>query len=115
MEANMVDEIFDVLEDLFERRNAKGKKKKGRGEAPAPETAGAPAPAPARPTGVIFCLACGARNSATDRFCQDCGDLLPSAGEEMRCPSCNRPVPLTARFCGGCGTRVAPAGDAPAR
>jgi predicted amidophosphoribosyltransferase len=106
----MVDEIFDVLEDLFERRN-RGKKKKGKHADPPPESM---AP-PARPAGVIFCLACGARNAATDRFCQDCGDLLPSAGEELRCPACNRPVPLTARFCGGCGTRVAPAGDTPRR
>jgi predicted amidophosphoribosyltransferase len=108
----VVDEIFDVLEDLFERRSkAKRKKdKKGAGE-PAPQPAAGPGPAPARPAGVIFCLACGTRNNATDRFCQDCGDLLPSAGEEMRCPACNRQVPLTARFCGGCGTRVAPASD----
>ncbi|MCC7363909.1 MAG: zinc ribbon domain-containing protein [Dehalococcoidia bacterium] len=94
----MVDELFEVFEDLFERR---GKKKKNKDRAEAPVEAKAP---PAPP---VFCMDCGARNEGSQRFCQECGKLLPSAGEEMRCPRCSTVVPLTAKFCGRCGSPVA--------
>jgi len=97
----MVDELFEVFEDLFERRK---KKKKGdnndRGEPP-PAAKAPPAPP-------VFCLQCGTKNEASGRYCQECGELLPAAGEEMRCLKCNMVVPLTAKFCGKCGSKVAP-------
>lgn len=98
----MVDEIFDVLEDLFERRNKKkNKDKKGKGGDVAPAAARAPASPP------VFCVGCGARNEGAARFCMECGELLPSPGEEMRCLGCNSVVPLKARFCPKCGSKVA--------
>ncbi len=94
----MVDELFDVLEDLFERR--KKKDKVGKGEKRTGE-----APTPAAPP--VFCTGCGARNEGNARFCLECGELLPSPGEEMRCLGCNSVVPLKARFCPRCGSKVA--------
>lgn len=96
----MVDELFEVFEDLFDRRKKKkDRDRSGRGDAPA-EAKTPPAPA-------VFCMECGARNEGNQRFCQECGKLLPSVGEEMRCPRCSTVVPLTAKFCGKCGTPVA--------
>lgn len=96
----MVDELFEVFEELFERRKKKRKKgeKEGRhgGERPL-----APAPPP------VFCVDCGARNEGTARYCLECGALLPSPGEELRCPSCRTELPLKAKFCPRCGTKVA--------
>jgi ribosomal protein L40E len=101
----MSDDLFDIFEDLFERRRKKGKRQPppgGPGEK-ASEQGVAPAP-PTRPP--IFCLECGTKNEGSERFCSECGAVLPSAGEEMRCLRCNSPVPLTAKFCGKCGARV---------
>jgi membrane protease subunit (stomatin/prohibitin family) len=95
----MVDEIFDVLEDLFERRKKKDKGKKGEKQA-APELK-----VPAAPP--VFCIGCGARNEGAARFCLECGELLPSPGEEMKCLGCNSVVPLKAKFCPRCGSKVA--------
>ncbi len=103
----MVDELFEVFEDLFERRGKKSRKGKvERDEGATPVNAGRP-PAPASPP--IFCLECGVKNEGAARFCQECGSLLPSPGEEMRCLKCDIVVPLTAKFCARCGARVAPA------
>lgn len=96
----MVDDLFEALEDLFERRKKKGKDKGRDREDSGEPRATAPAPA-------VFCLDCGARNDGASKFCQQCGELLPSAGDEMRCLKCNAEVPLTAKFCGRCGARVA--------
>lgn len=99
----MADEIFDLLEDLFDRRREKkGKKGKGAKERPADEVATAPARQPA----FIFCSDCGTKNESGARFCQDCGALLPAPGPEPQCPSCGRPAPITAKFCNACGTRL---------
>lgn len=95
----MVDEIFDVLEDLFERRKKKDKGKKG-GKHSAAELK-----VPAAPP--VFCIGCGARNEGAARFCLECGELLPSPGEEMKCLGCNSVVPLKAKFCPRCGSKVA--------
>lgn len=97
----MVDELFEVFEDLFERRG-KHKKKKGKPQL-GQEVAGLP---PARPSPPIHCIACGARNEATARFCLECGDILPSPGEEFRCVKCESPLPLKAKFCPRCGARA---------
>lgn len=95
----MVDELFEVFEDLFERRGKKrGKSAKGE---KGPADVRAPATAP------VFCIGCGARNEGGARFCMECGELLPSPGEEMRCLGCNSVVPLKARFCPRCGSKVA--------
>lgn len=95
----MVDELFDVFEDLFERRQKK-KNRAVKGENRAVE-----AKAPAAPP--VFCIGCGARNEGGARFCLECGELLPSPGEEMRCLGCNSVVPLKAKFCPRCGSKVA--------
>jgi hypothetical protein len=95
----MVDELFDVFEDLFERRKKK-RDKAARGAKP-PAEARSPAAPP------VFCIGCGARNEGAARFCIECGELLPSPGEEMRCLGCNSIVPLRAKFCPRCGSKVA--------
>ena len=97
----MVEELFEVFEELFERRKKK-KKKQEREQSYRSE-------APARPKPAVFCLQCGTRNEGDHRFCLECGELLPSIGEEMRCLKCNGVVPITAKICGRCGARVAPA------
>lgn len=95
----MVDELFEVFEDLFERRKKK-RDRAGKGEK-LPAEVRAPAAPP------VFCIGCGARNEGGARFCIECGELLPSPGEEMRCLGCNSVVPLKARFCPRCGSKVA--------
>ena len=105
----MVEELFEVFEDLFEFRKKKKKKpahydersyKHERGHHASPPVTPAPKAAP------VFCLDCGARNEGNSRFCLECGGVLPAAGEEMRCLKCESVVPLTAKFCGRCGARV---------
>src|SRR5262245_46556627 len=44
------------------------------------------------------CPSCMAENSASRRFCAECGAQLPSP-----CPACGFENELTAKFCGGCG------------
>lgn len=100
----MVDEIFEVFEDLFERRKKKKDKDKSH-KGKTGDVAPAPAKAPAAPP--IFCTGCGARNEGSARFCMECGDLLPAPGEELRCIGCNSVVPLKAKFCPRCGSKVA--------
>lgn len=96
----MVDDLFDVFEDLFERRRRKGRDRDDR-------TVGDPdVPTPAEPQKPLFCIECGGKNPPTSRFCQECGEVLPSPGEEMRCARCNNEVPLTAKFCPNCGNRT---------
>jgi membrane protease subunit (stomatin/prohibitin family) len=100
----MADEIFDLLEDLFERR----KKKKDRGDKSPRDRKEGPAeaaPAPKAPA-FIFCSACGAKNDSGGRFCSECGEILPAQGREPQCPNCERPAPITAKFCNACGTRL---------
>ena len=103
----MVDELFEVFEDLFERRSRKkdrdrakdGKERAGGGPGASARTSSPP----------LFCLECGTKNSPDGKFCAECGALLPSPGEEMRCLRCDAPVPLTAKFCSRCGAAVAAA------
>ncbi len=93
----MVDELFEVFEDLFERRGKKkNKEKKGEQKAAAP----------AAPSLPLFCMACGARNEGGARYCLECGELLPSPGEEFRCARCEVALPLKAKFCPRCGARA---------
>jgi hypothetical protein len=96
----MPDEIFEIFEDLFERRKdkKKGKKDKG-GSAEEPVAKKAEA-------AFIFCSSCGTKNEGVSRFCNECGELLPSQGQEPQCPNCGRPAPITAKFCNACGTKL---------
>jgi class 3 adenylate cyclase/predicted ATPase len=55
------------------------------------------------------CLSCMAENTATRRFCAECGTLLP-----LPCPACGFANEPAARFCGGCGKPLS-AAAAPAR
>jgi class 3 adenylate cyclase/predicted ATPase len=48
------------------------------------------------------CPSCMAENTATRRFCAQCGAALP-----VRCPACGFENEPTARFCGGCGSLIA--------
>jgi ribosomal protein L40E len=50
---------------------------------------------------------CGARNEGSARYCMECGGLLPSPGEELRCLGCNAQLPLKAKFCPRCGAKAA--------
>lgn len=97
----MVDELFEVFEELFERRNKK-KKKEGEKER---KGGGARDGVPAAPP--VFCVDCGVRNEGGARYCMECGSLLPSPGEELRCLSCNTQLPLKAKFCPRCGAKAA--------
>lgn len=97
----MSDEIFEVFEELFEWRKKKKRRSNGDSETPTSSTPPAPVVVP------IFCIKCGARNEGNSKFCLSCGELLPSAGEEMRCPRCSTALPLAAKFCPRCGTPVA--------
>lgn len=99
----MVEELFEAFEDLFEGR--KKKKKKEEKEAKRAAQYSAPTPLPTKPR--VFCIACGSRNEGDARFCGECGELLPSAGQEMRCLRCEAVLPLTAKFCGQCGAKAA--------
>jgi class 3 adenylate cyclase/predicted ATPase len=47
------------------------------------------------------CPSCMAENTATRRFCAQCGAPLPSP-----CPACGFENEPTARFCGGCGKPI---------
>ena len=63
----------------------------------------------------IICPACQTPNREGARFCDNCGQALPSA-----CPTCGTLNRAGARFCDNCGTRLgalepAPAAPAPAR
>src|SRR5262245_59270610 len=48
------------------------------------------------------CTSCRAENTATRRFCLQCGSALP-----VPCPACGFEKEPAARFCGGCGTPIA--------
>lgn len=99
----MVEELFEAFEDLFEGR--KKKKKKEEREAKRVAEYRVPTPLPLKPR--VFCISCGTRNEGESRFCGECGELLPSAGQEMRCLRCEAALPLTAKFCGQCGAKAA--------
>src|SRR5215472_8752681 len=47
------------------------------------------------------CPSCKAENTATRRFCAQCGAPLPSA-----CPACGFENEPAAKFCGGCGKPI---------
>src|SRR5215468_151710 len=47
------------------------------------------------------CLSCQTDNPAENRFCDQCGAVLPS-----RCAACGAPLRPRSRFCGGCGAQV---------
>ncbi len=99
----MVEELFEAFEDLFEGRKKKKKKEEERAAKAARSSTPPAAPQVAR----VFCLSCGTRNEGDSRFCGECGELLPSAGQEMRCIKCEAVLPLTAKFCGKCGAKAA--------
>jgi predicted ATPase/class 3 adenylate cyclase len=54
------------------------------------------------------CPSCKAVVLRGNKFCVECGELLP-----VECPSCKHPNSPQARFCGGCGNRLN-AGASPA-
>lgn len=99
----MSDDVFEVFEELFEWRK---KKKRRDGGSSDERRTNAPPAAPAPVIVPIFCIACGARNEGNSKFCISCGDLLPAAGEEMRCPRCSSVLPLAAKFCPRCGASL---------
>lgn len=104
----MSDDIFEVFEELFEwRKKRKGDKKKSDRDRGGDRTGEVATSAGRAAVPPVFCIDCGARNEGDARFCMDCGKLLPSPGEELRCPRCSSVVPLTAKFCPRCGTGLA--------
>lgn len=50
-----------------------------------------------------FCPNCGAKNTASARFCCECGTKLGGAGV---CPKCGEPVNATSKFCPSCGAKL---------
>ena len=101
----MSDEIFEIFGELFERRRKN--KRYGNGDHDGyQQPASNPPPPPAPVVVPIFCIECGARNEGNSKFCLSCGELLPAAGEEMRCPRCSTALPLAAKFCPRCGAGV---------
>lgn len=56
----------------------------------------------------MICTSCGHDNTASAKFCQECGMPMPKA-----CPQCAAPLPPGAKFCANCGHRVSPSAPAP--
>lgn len=52
---------------------------------------------------VTVCQKCGASNSATAKFCNECGNNLQST---VICPNCNAAIKNGAKFCNECGTKI---------
>ncbi len=53
---------------------------------------------------VVVCGRCGVSNTATRKFCQECG-----AGLWENCPTCSTDCPAADSFCGNCGEDLAAA------
>ena len=56
------------------------------------------------------CPQCQHENSATAKFCEECGQLL-----RARCPACGFEPAPSAKFCPECGQRLTPPAPAAAR
>jgi RNA polymerase subunit RPABC4/transcription elongation factor Spt4 len=67
--------------------------------------------------GAIACSNCGHLASGEDKFCGQCGAILPEAATAapavQACPNCGRPFEAADRFCGGCGLELSRHPDAP--
>jgi membrane protease subunit (stomatin/prohibitin family) len=79
---------------------------------PQPQAAPPAATAPAQIH--VRCLACGALNAESARFCSGCGKALapeapapPAAATAVTCPQCGTQNAPGARFCSSCGTPLA--------
>src|SRR5882762_4955069 len=59
---------------------------------------------------LMQCPQCQHENSATAKFCEECGQLL-----RARCPACGFEPAPSAKFCPECGQRLAPSGPAATR
>ncbi len=60
----------------------------------------------------VACGVCGAPNTATSRFCSNCGRPMAKASsqpESVDCPTCGAPNTATVRFCTNCGRSITPA------
>ena len=57
------------------------------------------------------CPKCGTSNPAGSRFCNACGEPLPSGG--VRCPMCDAINPKGSVFCHSCNARLVPMSGAP--
>ncbi len=54
---------------------------------------------------MILCPKCGAQNTATNKFCAECGaKLMPNL---IPCPKCGEKVPEGTKFCPNCGSSMA--------
>ncbi len=56
------------------------------------------------PTPTIACSKCGAQMTNTMKFCGNCGSPLKPAS--LNCTKCGQANPLGIKFCGNCGTKL---------
>jgi membrane protease subunit (stomatin/prohibitin family) len=70
--------------------------------AAAPPAPAAPAPAAPAPA-TVRCPTCNAENSASAKFCSECGARLSTV---TKCPNCNADLAPGAKFCSECGAKI---------
>ena len=65
--------------------------------------------------GIRVCRVCGCSCGITEKYCKDCGAVLPREtlfdlykARHLYCPSCDTVVASTAVFCPECGKRLRP-------
>jgi membrane protease subunit (stomatin/prohibitin family) len=62
-------------------------------------------PQPSQET--VVCQKCGFQNTATTKFCGNCGSSLAPT-PTVTCPKCGAQMPATMKFCGSCGSPMNP-------
>lgn len=53
----------------------------------------------------VACPKCGSNNTASAKFCNDCGAKLEAAEQSVPCVKCGSPLQAGAKFCNECGAK----------